>query len=401
MRNERVKREIRVAKIESRKETVVRRQLNELPVAGKGTIEVLPKSQPSTLVSLDGEQKRVRVPRLTTNKPTVPVLSIDRKPLMPTTPSRARRWIKEWKATPFYNKGIFCIRLNFETGNQTQEIACGIDPGSKKEGFTIKSEAHTFLNIQADAVTWVKDAVERRRNASRARRFCKTPCRKNRRNRTKGCLPPSIKARWQWKLRLANWFCQIYPITCFVVEDIKAKSFKGKNGKWNKSFSPIEIGKNWFYYELDKLGEVELKQGWETAEMRVKAGLKKTGNKLNAKFSAHCVDSWVLANWFVGGHIKPDNENLLLITPLEFHRRQLHVFQPAKGGKRRLYGGTRSLGFKRGSIVTHPKYGKCYVGGTSNGRISLHSLETGVRLTQLAKPLACKFVTYNAWRMKN
>jgi hypothetical protein len=183
---------------------------------------------------------------------------------MPTTPSRARRWVKQGKATPFYNKGIFCVRLNVVTGDAVQDTACGIDPGSKKEGVTVKSEAHTFLNIQADAVTWVKDAVEVRRNMRRIRRFRNTPCRKNRENRLRGCLPPSTKARWQWKLRLATWLSKIYPITCFVVEDIKAKS-KGQR-KWDQSFSPLEIGKKWFYGELANLGKVELKQGWETAE---------------------------------------------------------------------------------------------------------------------------------------
>ena len=273
MRNERVKRKTSVDKIGS-KDLVVRSQLNELPVAGQGMSEMLPKSQTSTLVSRDGEQKREQGSRLTANQPCVPVLSVERRPLMPTTPSRARRWIKEGKATPFYSKGIFCVRLNVETGKQVQEVACGIDPGSKKEGFTVKSEAHTFLNIQADAVTWVKDAVEVRRNMRRARRVRKTPCRQNRMNRARGCLPPSTKARWQWKLRLAAWLSKVYPISCFVVEDIKAQT-KGQR-KWDRSFSPLEVGKNWFYCELDKLGKVELKQGWETAELRAQAELKKT-----------------------------------------------------------------------------------------------------------------------------
>jgi len=53
MRNERVKQETRVAKIVS-EETVVRRQLNRLPVAGQDMREMLPKSLSSVVVSLDG-----------------------------------------------------------------------------------------------------------------------------------------------------------------------------------------------------------------------------------------------------------------------------------------------------------------------------------------------------------
>jgi hypothetical protein len=327
----------------------------------------------------------------------VPVVNQQQEPLMPTTPSRAKRWIKSGKATPFFKKGIFCVRLNVEPSNQeTQEIAVGIDPGSKKEGFTVKSLAHTYLNIQTDAVTWVKDAVEIRRNMRKARRSRNTPCRINRQNRKRGGLSPSTKARWQWKLRICNQLKRIFPIEVFVVEDIKAKTFKNKI-KWNTSFSPLEVGKNWFYTELEKLGKVELKQGYETKELRDLLGLQKIKEKTAEVFEAHCVDSWVLASSWVGGKV-PDNKQLLLVTSLRLHRRQLHKLQPEKDGIRKLYGSTRSLGFKRGSIVKHPKYGITYVGGNSKNRISLHSLKTGQRLCQNVKVADCKFLSYNSER---
>ena len=120
--------------------------------------------------------------------------------------------------------------------------------------------------------------------------------------------------------------------------------------------------------------------------MRDKLGLKKSSAKLSNKFSAHCVDSWVLANSVVGGHVTPDNRTENIISPLQLHRRQLYKLKTLKGGIRRPYGGTRTLGFKRGSLVKHPTKGICYVGGTSKGRISLHDLTTGKRLTQRAKP---------------
>jgi hypothetical protein len=110
----------------------------------------------------------------------VPVISSDGRPLMPTIPSRARRWIKARRATPFFRKGLFCVRLNDLVGTEVQSIAVGIDPGSKWEGFTVKSSAHTFLNVHADAVTWVRDAVTTRREMRKGRRFRNTPCRANR-----------------------------------------------------------------------------------------------------------------------------------------------------------------------------------------------------------------------------
>src|SRR5215467_10212394 len=89
----------------------------------------------------------------------VPVVDHHLQPLMPTTSARARRWIKSGKATPFWKGGVFCVRLNQEpSARHIQPIAVGIDPGSKKEALVVKSTAHTYLNVQADAVTWVKDA---------------------------------------------------------------------------------------------------------------------------------------------------------------------------------------------------------------------------------------------------
>lgn len=329
----------------------------------------------------------------------VPVVDKNQKPIMPTTPSRARRWIKTGKATPFWKKGVFCVRLNVDpSGQEAQPIAIGIDPGSKKEGFTVKSATHTYLNIQADAVTWVSDAVKTRREMRRGRRFRKTPCRANRQNRARGSLPPSTRARWQWKLRIASWLSKLFPITIFVVEDIKAKTTRKR--QWDKSFSPLEVGKKWFYAQLARIALVETKQGWETKELRDTVGIKKTTHKLAESFSAHCVDSWVLANWHVAGGVQPDNKELICVIPLRFHRRQLHALQPSKGGIRRSYGSTRSLGLKRGSLIKHPKHGVVYVGGTMGDRISLHSLKTGKRICQNAKPSGCKFLTFNSWRTR-
>ncbi len=340
----------------------------------------------------------------------VPVVDHQNRPLMPTTSSRARRWIKSGKATPFWKKGVFCVRLNLEPENCiTQPIAVGIDPGSKREGFTVKSKAHTYLNVQTHAVDWVKDHLEVRRNMRCARRFRKTPYRQNRQNRLVNSLrlPPSTKARWQWKLRICKWLNSMFPVTVFVVEDIKAKTWKGAK-KWNLLFSPLEVGKRWFYAELRQIAVVELKNGNDTYELRQVLGLKKSKDKLANKFEAHCVDSWALANWYVGGHTQPDNTKLIEVVPLEFHRRQLHRLQHQQGHTRPHYGGTISAGFKRGSIVKHSKYRFCYVGGwqesptkkdPSRKTISLHSLNTGKRLCQNAVLTDCKFLSYNSWRV--
>ena len=189
---------------------------------------------------------------------------------------------------------------------------------------------------------------------------------------------------------------KLYPISTFVVEDIKART-QGKR-RWDGSFSPLEVGKQWFYEEVGKIAPVERKQGWETKVLRERLGLKKVGRKQSEVFEAHCVDSWVLAYSWVGGRREPDNKELLCLVPLRFHRRQLHRLQAGKGGIRKSYGGTRSLGLKRGSLVKHLKYGVTFVGGTSKGRLSLHSCSDGKRVCQNAEVEDCKFLTYASWR---
>lgn len=62
--------------------------------------------------------------------------------------------------------------------------------------------------------------------------------------------------------------------------------------------------------------------------------------------------------------------------------------------------------FMQSSWVRHTTSGRgrshniCYVGGCDGkGRISLHSLVTGERLTRLAKPEDCIKLCYSSWRM--
>jgi RRXRR protein len=331
----------------------------------------------------------------------VPVIGQDQQPLMPTTPARARKWIKSGRATPFWKGGIFCVRLNIEPARrEVQPVAVGIDPGSKREGYSVVSAAHTYVNIQAQARQGVKEAEQDSSRMRRTRRKRKTPCRQPRPNRhqSKKKLPPSTRARWQWKLRLAHFLCQLFPVSVFVVEDIKART-RGKV-RWDQSFSPLEVGKQWFYAELGQLASVQTKQGYETKALRDQLGLKKTRKKLAEIWEAHCVDSWVLASSAVGGSDSPENKWLVCIAPFAWHHRQLHRFQPEKGGKRKPYGGTLSQGVKRGTLVKHPKWGKATVGGTMDGKLSLHHPETNKRLTQTARVADCTLITLLRWRTR-
>ena len=323
----------------------------------------------------------------------VPVKTKDGQQLMPLHAARARKLVKRGEATPYFNNGIYCIRLNKEPSDRaTQKIAVGVDPGSKKEGFTVKSEAHTYLNVQADAHSKVGKKVAKRRELRRGRRSRKCPNRKQRTNRlaNKQRIPAGTRARWDWKLRILDWFSKLFPVTHVCVEDLKARTIAHAK-KWNTSFSPLEVGKQWFYSEVRKKWKLLTLQGYETKEIRDKLGLKKSSKKSSEGFDAHCVDSWCLAHHTVGGASSVDNKVVMCISPIPIARRNLHREQYKKGGIRSRYGGTVLCeGLVKNTLVKRIKYGLTRLAGiNAKSLFSLYSLD-GKRLTTSAKRMDFK-----------
>jgi len=326
----------------------------------------------------------------------VPVVDLEGRPLMPTTPKRARLLLKHGKADARWSKlGVFYIRLKTAKTPNNQPLAVGVDPGSRFEGLSVVGTRDTVLNVMSEAVTWVKKAVEQRRTMRRDRRNRKTRCRACKSNRLGHGLPPSTRARWDAKLRIISQLQKVLPISTAVVEDARARTKPGQK-RWNLAFSPLEAGKRYFHDSLAAMGlNVATRQGYETKKLRRRFHLKKLRQKAAKTFESHCVDSWVLAASETGAK-KPTTKSLFYLVPLRWHRRQLHRLQPTRGERRR-YGGTLSLGLKKGTLVRHMKHGLCYVGGNLNGRFSLHSLE-GKRVTQNARRGEFKVLTRVAFR---
>jgi len=323
---------------------------------------------------------------------------------MPCTPAKARHLLKAGKAKPKRNKlGVFYVQLCYEQEPDNQSLVIGVDPGSKFEGFSVVGSKETVCNLMAEAPDHVKAAVETRRTMRRARRFRKwrRPCRSaNRLNRAHR-LPPSTRSRWEAKARIVAQLEKVLPLTDAVVEDVQAVTRKGKKGgKWNMAFSPVQVGKEHLYRLLRGMGlTVHVREGWQTKELRVQYELKKTKRKSRSSFDSHCVDAWVLAASVSGASV-PSCMRLWYVMPALLRRRQLHRLQASPGGVRKPYGGTRSLGLKRGTLVRHANYGLCTVGGfdRAQGRVSLHAYRTNKRLTQGAKVGDCHVLAWVAWR---
>ena len=137
----------------------------------------------------------------------VPVISVDNTPLMPTKPSRARRWIKDGSAIGKFDKlGIFYVQLLSEPSDvETQEIVIGLDPGKLFSGIAVQSKKFTLqmLHLVLPFKT-VKDRMEtrsmmrRNRRGRRINRKIPFNVRNHRQarfdNRRGSKFPPSIRA---------------------------------------------------------------------------------------------------------------------------------------------------------------------------------------------------------------
>ncbi|MGI0496239.1 RRXRR domain-containing protein [Limnospira platensis] len=329
----------------------------------------------------------------------VPVLSPSGKPLMPTKPSRARRWIRDRTAVGRWSDlGMFYVQLTQQpSGEETQPIAVGVDPGKLYSGVGVQSPkatlflAHLILPFPA-----VKDRMKQRRMMRRGRRgrrinrnwaYSQRAHRQKRfNNRRQNKLPPSIRANRQLELRVVTELCRLFPVSKIVYEYVKARG--------SKSFSPVMVGQKVMLGWLSKLAQVKTQFGYETANLRTELRLVKSKDKSAQTPETHAVDGLTLAcSEFVKyepfhtantrGHTW---KGLVQLTPSIFKvirrppisRRQLHLMVPAQGGVRRKYGGTTTRhGVRKGDIVRAEMAGRVVVGwvsGDTHRQVSVSDL---------------------------
>lgn len=329
----------------------------------------------------------------------VPVINLNDKPLMPCSEKRARKLMMSGRAKPMWKNQIFCIKLSVESSSENlQDVTIGIDPGSKREGITVTTDFNVILNILAHAKSNVKDNMDTRRNLRKHRRYRFSPCRKCRSNRKIKGLPPSIKSRWDQKLRIISLLRKILPITVINVENVAAKSKIGSR-KWNTMFSPIQVGKEYFRNSI-KLTTIRLieTEGYDTKKHRVMRSFEKIKTKMSTVWESHCVDSHSLCEIANGSFIKPF-KGFYIFENFNFRRRSLHLQTPSKKGLRRINGGTVSLGVPRGSLGVSEKFGIVHIGGSSNGKLTLNNM-FGQRLSWYEPRESVKILTINKWRTR-
>ena len=152
-------------------------------------------------------------------KAIVCVLAIDGKKLMPCTPSKARKLLKNNKAN-VKTMYPFTIKLNFECENQTQDVTFGVDSGFNNVGFSATTDKKELVSGTVILDDKTSSRLTEKRMYRRGRRnklWYRKPRFLNRKKKI-GPLPPSTQRRYDAHLKLINLYKKVLPITKVVIE---------------------------------------------------------------------------------------------------------------------------------------------------------------------------------------
>jgi len=293
----------------------------------------------------------------------VPVVSVEGKPLMPTTPAKARKMIRDGVAVGRFNKlGMFYVQMLIPVGDKTQDVSLAVDPGSKYDGYAVGTSKSVILKGMAKMPSKVAEKIKHRRQMRRFRRYRKTWRRAERfDNRKHGdyWIAPSQLARVSFRLKIIKELCKIFPIMRIVVEDVAYNHYVKRGGKY---FSTVELGKTMLYKEVESMGELVLFNGWQTAGAREKYNIKKTKKKDAVVPESHANDAVAMLCEIYGKNIDGKAPFWYWARP-ELVRRSLHRDNFQKGGIRPRFGGTSNGNFlRKGDYVEAEKAGKVYRG---------------------------------------
>jgi len=170
--------------------------------------------------------------------------------LMPTTPQKARKLLKQNKAKVI-NYKPFTIQLLYVTGEAKQPINIGIDLGAKYIGIAIQSENKVITKGEIELRQDVKSLLDTRRQYRRGRRYRKTRYRKPRydnRKKSKGWLPPSIQSRIDNTFMWIDKFVDLLPNPKLNIEVGKFDVQKMINPKIEGT--DYQKGQTYGYYDI-------------------------------------------------------------------------------------------------------------------------------------------------------
>ncbi len=333
----------------------------------------------------------------------VPVIDPDGKPLMPTTPARARKWIKSGKAQSRRNKlGIFYVQLtHLPSGYETQTIVVGTDRGKCFTGIAFQTKLATIALFHACLPGFYKSKnptkdrqsvtgkmakrteLRRTRRGQRINRLVAFKQRNHRQkrfsNRRQKKLPPSIRSNREMELKILNEMAKILPIS-----EIRDEACGG-NTKYNgRGISPVTVGQEWFREQASLIAPVVEVDSLDTGKYRDHLGLvKEKKDKSKQTPETHANDAIAIAatafiqykafttanthghEWV--GECKLTPAPFIVLTRPKLFRRKLHQENYEKGGTLKRQGGTITpFGFRSGDYVQSSRKGEIirgWIGG--------------------------------------
>lgn len=161
------------------------------------------------------------------------VLNMRGKPLMPTTPAKARHLLRDGKAK-VVRREPFTIQLTYVAGEATQPIVLGVDAGSKVIGLSASTEDEELYAAEVHLRTDVSELLATRKQCRKARRSRTTRYRKMRRlnhihSKPKGWLAPSVEQKITTHLRVIADVHKILPVCKIIIETASFDIQKIKN----------------------------------------------------------------------------------------------------------------------------------------------------------------------------
>lgn len=325
---------------------------------------------------------------------------------MPTTPARARKWIKSGKAIGKRNKvGIFYVQLLREpSGYDTQKIVIGTDRGKAFTGIALQSRLATIALFHACLPGFYKSKktskdrqsvtgkmakrieLRRTRRGQRINRRVTFKLRNHREkrfsNRRQNKLPPSVKANREMELRILTEMSKIV-----FISEIRDEACGGNSKKNGFGISPVTVGQEWFRREASKIAPVKEVDSLDTGKYRIQLGLVKDKKDKSKQIpETHANDAIALAStsfiqykafhtahshghhWL--GECLVTKAPFIVITRPKLFRRKLHQENYSKGGILKRLGGTITpFGFRSGDYAQTTYKGEIirgWVGGFTN-----------------------------------
>lgn len=146
----------------------------------------------------------------------------DGHPLMPCTPAKARKLLRESRAN-VVKHCPFTIQLNWQCEGGVQEVRAGIDKGSSITGISCVGNGKVLFSGDVHHRRDVKEKMDDRRDRRKRRRARKWYRAKRSNNRASskrsGRLPPSVKTNVEEVIRVVRKIP--LPISHIVIEDVQ------------------------------------------------------------------------------------------------------------------------------------------------------------------------------------